>query len=123
MASSVSGPGAGHERCVHRAGHGAGGRACRPPRCRRPALVVLVDTLGFGGVELGGDQRIVLGAQVDLIVEVAPGTGAVNVVAGLQVLLALEGLDLLNGYLELVRDPRVGASLTDPGADTVQFWS
>ena len=35
--------------------------------------------------------------------------------------LALERLDLLDGHLELVRDPGVGASLAHPGADPVQF--
>src|SRR4051794_15874175 len=43
-----------------------------------------------GGLELGGDQGVVLGAEVDLLVAL------VAVRAALEVVLALEGLDLLN---------------------------
>ncbi len=48
---------------------------------------------------------------------------AFGVVAGLERLLALESLDLLNGDLQLVGDPGVGASLADPGADSVELRS
>ena len=41
----------------------------------------------------------------------------------LEVLLALEGLDLLDGDLELVCDPGVGASLTHPGPNLVELWA
>ena len=41
----------------------------------------------------------------------------------LESLLTLEGLDLLNGHLELVGDPGVGSALADPGADAVQLRS
>jgi hypothetical protein len=79
---------------------------------------------GFRGrLELGGDERVVLGAEVDLVVEFGRGGPALDLGAGLEPLLALEGLDLLHGYFELMRDPGVGASLTDPGADLVQLWS
>src|SRR5438093_1284027 len=37
--------------------------------------------------------------------------------------LAFERLDLLDGDLQLVRDPRVGAALADPGADLAQVRS
>ncbi len=40
---------------------------------------------------------------------------------GLQALLALERLDLLDGHFELVRDPRVGATLSHPPADLVKL--
>ena len=98
----------------------------RRPRRRRGArplvlglLVLLLGALGLGGVELGGDQRVVLGAQIDLVVEVH-GSG-VGLGGRLEALLALEGLNLLNGDLELMRDPRVRPSLADPCADPVQL--
>ena len=71
---------------------------------------------GLGRVELGGDQGIVLGAQIDLVVVVGP---RVAVVA--EVVVAPEGLDLLDRDLELVRDPGVGPSLPDPGPDLVEL--
>src|SRR4051812_24090667 len=51
-------------------------------------------------LELRGDQRIVLGAQVDLI-----NNAAIVVGVRLEPLLALERLDLLDGHFQLVRDP------------------
>ena len=84
-------------------------------------VVVLVGLLllgRLGGVELGGDQRVVLGAQIDLVVEVG-AVGRLHV-ALLEPLLALERLDLLHGDLELVGDPRVGAALADPAANLVE---
>ncbi len=74
-------------------------------------------------VELGGDQRIILGTQVDLVIKVGDRDRRVWIRVWLQRLFALEGLDLLNGDLELVRDPRVGASLAHPAADPVQLRS
>ena len=47
------------------------------------------------------------------------GSGLVSV--GLQILLALERLDLLNGDVELVRDPCVGATLSHPPTDLVKL--
>ena len=76
-----------------------------------------------GGVKLSGNQRVVLGSQVDVLVILGHGGGTIGVVPGVELLLALEGLDLLNGDLELVSDPRVGPPLTDPGADAVQLRS
>ena len=48
---------------------------------------------------------------------------ALGVGAGLETLLALEGLNLLDGDLELVRDPGVGSALAHPGADAIELWS
>ena len=49
-------------------------RAARPPRPRALGLLGRAARLllarGLGGLELGGDQRVVLGAQIDLVVEV-----------------------------------------------------
>ena len=49
----------------------------------------------------------------------APLAGGVSV--GLQVVLALEGLDLLDGHFELVGDPGVRTSLSHPAADLVKL--
>jgi hypothetical protein len=73
-------------------------------------------------LELGGDGRVVLGAQVDLVVEVEPG-GLRRLPVGEQLVLALERLDVLDGHLELVGDPRVGPALPDPAADLVEVRS
>ena len=54
---------------------------------------LLLGAAGLLGLELGGDQRVVLGAQVDLVVEV---DGAVRLrLVGLELVLALERGDLL----------------------------
>ena len=98
-----------------------GVRASRPPR-PLVVLVLVVGLLGSRGVELGGDQRVVLGAQVDVIV-VDRGGGAVGLVAAFELLVALEGLDLLHCHFELMGDPRVGPPLADPGADAVELGS
>src|SRR4051812_10242027 len=65
------------------------------------------------GVELRADRLVVLRPEIDLL-------DAVAVLVGLELLLALEGLDLLDGHLELMRDPRIGAALAYPGADLVE---
>ena len=70
---------------------------------------------GFG-FELGGDLRVVFRAQVHLF-----GGGAVLFEVGLEALLALEGLDLLDGDFQLVRNPRIGATLSHPPADLVKL--
>jgi hypothetical protein len=82
-------------------------------------ILVLVAAPGFRGFELGRDQRVVLGAKVDLVVEIC--THGLGLGARFEALLALEGLDLLNGDLELVRDPRIGSPLTHPCADPVEL--
>jgi hypothetical protein len=97
-------------------------RRRRPLRRRRGGCGLgLLGAGGLGGVELGGDEGLVLGAQVDLVVEVG-AVGRLDV-ALLETLLTLERADLLHGHLELVRDPRIGASLANPGADLVEVWA
>ena len=49
----------------------------------------------------------------------AEENGAVPV--GLQAVLALEGLDLLDGHLKLMGDPCVGATLSHPPTDLVKL--
>ena len=73
---------------------------------------------GLGRIELRGDERIVLGAQIDLVVVVGP---RVAVLA--EIVVAPERLDLLDRDLELVRDPGVRPSLTDPCSDLVELGS
>jgi hypothetical protein len=90
-------------------------------------IVFVAVTIGCCGfrlsVKFGGDQSIVLGTQVYLVVKIDGGDGGVGIGVWLQRILALEGLDLLDCDLELVCDPGVGASLTHPGADSVQLRS
>jgi carbon storage regulator len=78
---------------------------------------------GLGGLDLGRDERVVLGAQVDLVVEVDAGSITVLGVGRQQLVLALEGLDLLDRRLELMGDPGVGTALADPAADLVEVWA
>ena len=91
------------------------------------AAGLLLGARRLGGFELGGDERVVLGAQVDLVVEVAAaGAGsqrAVGLAVRHEVVLLLERLDLLDGDLELMSDPGVGPTLADPAADLVEVWS
>ena len=68
-------------------------------------------------LELGGDGGVVLGAEVDLVGDGLGGAVAV----GLQAVLALERLDLLDGHLELMGDPGVGATLSHPPSDLVKL--
>src|SRR4051794_37648409 len=58
--------------------------------------LLVLGTAGGLGLELGGDQRVVLRAQIDLVVEVDPHRGAVAVALGGELVLALERLDLLD---------------------------
>src|SRR4051794_135394 len=67
------------------------------------------------GLELGRDRGVVLGAQIGLL-----AVGGL-VAIGLEILLALERLDLLDCRFELVRDPCVGAALSHPRADLVKL--
>jgi hypothetical protein len=80
----------------------------------------LVLRLGFR-VEGRGDERVVLGAQVDLDLL----AGARPVGGGLlgrdQLVLALEGGDVAGRDLELMSDPGVGTALADPAADLVEL--
>ena len=95
----------------------------------RTVLVRLVGllavVLGLGlrlGLELGRDEGIVLGAQVDLVVEIEAGADRrLGRLALRKIVLALELLDLLDGHLQLMSDPGVGAPLADPAADLVEM--
>src|SRR5215207_4754003 len=69
-------------------------------------------------LELGGDRLVVGRAKVDLVGGRAVG-GPVAV--GLQPVLALERLDLLDCDFELMSDPRVGATLSHPSTDLVKL--
>ena len=81
----------------------------------RAAGFLLLAALGLL-LELGRDRGVVLGAEVDLV-----GGRGIAPVAGLQILLALERLDLLNGHVELMRDPGVGTTLSHPPTDLVKL--
>ena len=114
-------------------------RRPRPPRLRRARglgrlLIVLVGVgflsgllggfglgalgLDFGGLELGGDQRVVLGAQVDLVGIIGRGRRLGGVLLD-EIVLALELFDVAHADLQLMRDPGVGTTLSYPGADLV----
>jgi hypothetical protein len=83
----------------------------------------MVGALGLGRLELGRDQRVILGTQINLIVKVGCGHRALKLVIGDESLLLLEGLDLLDRDLQLMGDPRIGAALPDPGADLIELRS
>ena len=89
---------------------------------RRLGLGAFALGLQRGRLELCGDQGVVLGAEIDLIVEVARARTRRGLLAS-QVVLALELLDLLHGDFELVGDPSVGTTLAYPGADLVELWT
>ena len=81
---------------------------------------LLLGAARLGLLELGGDQRIVFRAEIDLVVEVDGDRLRAVLLGGGEVVLALEGVDLLDGDLELVCDPCISAPLAHPGADLVQ---
>ena len=83
-----------------------------------------LDALGLdlGGLQLSGDQRVVLGAQVDLL-EVGPAPARDRLVVAGELVLALELLDVLHADFELMGDPGVGTALPYPDADLVQMWA
>ena len=75
-------------------------------------------SLGFGGLQLGCDQRIVLGSQIDFVwIVVATALGRLAVAD--ELVLALELLDVAHGHLELVGDPGIGTALPYPRADLI----
>src|SRR5262249_18735496 len=75
----------------------------------------------FRRFELGGDQGVVLGAEVDLLREVAGARPVPGLLVADELVLALELLDVPDADLELVGDPRVGTALPRPGADLVEM--
>lgn len=89
-------------------------------------LGLLDGVLGLGGFELGleggGDERLVLGPQIGLLVD--RGRGGLDVVPGLrrsEAMLALEPADVTDGHLELVGDPGIGPTLSDPRPDLIEL--
>ena len=73
------------------------------------------------GLERRRDEGVVLGPEIELVR--AGGWGGIVSVAGVrgEVVLALETLDVRDGHVELMRDPRVGATLTHPRTDLIQL--
>ena len=69
---------------------------------------------------LGGNEGVVLGAQIQLVVEAGSPVVAGATVGGQRMLL-LERLDVLHGHVQLVGDPRVGPALPDPAADLIEL--
>ena len=72
------------------------------------------------GVERGGDQRVVLGAQVELVVERGRSSLARRSAAS-SPCSRLKASMSLTDDLELVRDPGVGPALADPCPDLVEL--
>jgi len=73
-------------------------------------------------LEGGGHKRVVLGAQVQLLVAAGPGGRRVALAIGLcQAVLALEAADVRDRHIEPVSDPGVGPALAGPGPDLVQL--
>ena len=72
------------------------------------------------GLQFGGDQLVVLGAQIDLLGIGHGGAGAIGgILVAEELILPLELLDLLNGDLELVGHPSIGTTLSYPASDLV----
>ena len=105
----------------------------RPPRLRALACFALLGLaffglepfllpfrLDFGSFELGGDQRIVLGTEVDLLLVVSGLRPLGRLLVAHQVVLALELFDVAHAHVELMRDPGIGPALADPGANLVE---
>jgi hypothetical protein len=74
----------------------------RPARGLLGGLGLVLGAADLLRLELRGDRRVVLGAEIDLVARDALGD---PVAVGLQAVLALERLDLLDGDLELMGDP------------------
>ena len=55
---------------------------CRPRSSSSSSSSSLPRPLGLGGFELGGDQRVVLGSQIDLVVEVDVRAGGLRSASG-----------------------------------------
>jgi len=93
------------------------------------AVIVTIATLArfcarllgseLGGLELGRDQRVILGPQVDLIGVVRRAAGPLWGVLVAERILPLELFDVAYADFELVRHPSVGAPLPYPGSDLI----
>ena len=86
--------------------------------------VVVVRVVVFGlSVESGRDQRVVLGAQIRLLLDARARLGVAGYGVGRnELVLALESVDVAHAHLELMRDPGVRTALSDPRANLVQLW-
>lgn len=75
--------------------------------------------------QISCDQRVVFCSKVKFFFD-SRRSGRVigrSSTIGIELLLALEGRDVICGRLKLMRDPSVGATLSHPHADLVQVWS
>src|SRR5271165_67187 len=79
--------------------------------------------LRLGGLELGGDQSVILGTQVDLLGVAGAARAVGRLLVADELVLALELLDVAHANFELVCDPGVGAALANPGANLVEVWT
>src|SRR6202167_1266655 len=112
-------------------------RACAPAAAASPApagasgrlvllsiifhgLRLLALGLHFGRLQLGGDQRVVLGPEIDFVGVVAREDSIGGLGVADELVLAPELLDVTDGDLELVGNPGVGTALPYPRADLVQ---
>ena len=101
-------------------------RASSSSSARSPSCAAFASASAFarsasslGGLELGGDQRVVLGAQVDLLADSPTRSWPPRLLLD-QLVLALELFDVAHADLELVGHPGVGTALAYPGADLVE---
>src|ERR1019366_1672124 len=79
--------------------------------------------LDLGRFELRRDQRVVLGAEVDLLGIARLGRSRRGLLVTDELVLALELVDVPDADLELVSHPGVGAALPYPCTDLVQVWA
>ena len=82
-------------------------------------LVALVLLLVRLGLELRGNEGVVLGSEVQLLVDA--GSEVAVAARWSELVLALEGVDVLHAHVELVGDPGVGPTLADPAANLVEL--
>jgi carbon storage regulator len=85
-------------------------------------LLVLLLVLHGLGIEGSGDQRVILGAQVEIVVERDRALGF-RAFGRLELVIALELAQILHGNLELMGDPGVGPALSHPRPDLIQLWT
>src|SRR5215217_4669282 len=85
-------------------------------------LVLLVLVLLGLGIERRRDQRVVLGAQVE-IVAVRDGALGFPALRCVELVIALELAQILDRDLELMGDPGVGPALSYPRPDLIQLWT
>src|SRR4051812_6921283 len=79
--------------------------------------------LGLLGLQLGGDEGVVLGAKVDLVVEIDDRSRGLALALRGEFVPAFERLDLLYGHLKLVGDPGIRSALPNPATNLVEMWT